>query len=156
MKSHTQVITTALLIAIALTVGSALSPGLTSSARAADEPHEKYNAHGLNGWDKVEYDINGIPPASIDAYAAQELARKNGCFRCHAIDRVKTGPAFTSVAEAYKDDLKGGEEREYDHLTAGDVFVLNGKVDHHRVLETTPPNDSAQLKNLIFWIFSLK
>jgi cytochrome c len=120
------------------------------AAAPAEEEEER-----IDGWQNVHL-IKSTAPGAVDADAAIHLARRNGCFRCHALDRVKTGPAFKSVAEGYRNDYVGGLNREDSHLTAGDMFVLNGNVDKHRVLRTNPPNDPAQLKNLIDWILTLE
>jgi cytochrome c len=132
---------------------AAAQPAADASADSADEGEDEAEP-GIDGWDKVTLDPKQ-PMGKVDAYAAMTLARDNGCFRCHAITRVKTGPSFEAVAQAYKGNLAAGYKREYTHLTAGDIFVFAGIVGHHRVLETDPPNDPAQLKNLIDWIFSL-
>jgi|GEM_PF-699321 len=128
----------------------AAMPSEAKTADAADEEEER-----IDGWQNVRL-IKSAAPGAVDADAAIHLARVNGCFRCHALDRVKTGPAFKSVAEGYRGKYEDGLNREDSHLTAGDMFVLNGNVDKHRVLRTNPPNDPAQLKNLIDWILSLK
>jgi cytochrome c len=158
-------ITTSVLAALTLAVGAACAPGLVSYARA-EEPaagadpqkaqmEEEEMDKGIGEWKGIRLRPTGVRPKNIDADAAVMLARRNGCFRCHEIDRVKVGPAFNSVSDAYKNNLKVGEKREIAHLTEGDVFVLNGNVDHHRLLQTEPPGDPAQLRNLIYWIFSL-
>jgi cytochrome c len=33
-----------------------------------------------------------------------ELAKANGCFSCHATNQKVVGPAYSAVAEKYKDD----------------------------------------------------
>ena len=34
--------------------------------------------------------------------AAQALAKKNDCFKCHAIDKEKKGPSYKKIAAKYK------------------------------------------------------
>ena len=34
---------------------------------------------------------------AVDAEAAQALAKRNTCFRCHGIDKDKDGPAWKST-----------------------------------------------------------
>lgn len=41
---------------------------------------------------------------AVDAAAAIELAKANGCLSCHAANEKIVGPAFSAVAEKYKDD----------------------------------------------------
>lgn len=40
--------------------------------------------------------------AAVDAAKAQELATKNACLGCHAIDKKMVGPAYKDVAAKYK------------------------------------------------------
>ena len=39
---------------------------------------------------------------AVDAAAAETLARQNGCFKCHSIDKQKDGPPYKEVAAKYK------------------------------------------------------
>lgn len=41
---------------------------------------------------------------SVLAADMPELAKKNGCTSCHAIDKKVVGPAWMDVAKKYKDD----------------------------------------------------
>ena len=38
---------------------------------------------------------------SAPAFASQELAQKNSCLACHAMDKKLLGPSFQSVAKKY-------------------------------------------------------
>jgi cytochrome c len=158
---------TVTLATLALSAGALFASGCTTplppATAAVEKPApqapgaaaEDEEEARLDGWEKVQL-IQTAAPEGVDADAAIHLARKNGCFRCHALERIKTGPPFKTVAAAYRTTYDAGLKREYTHLTAGDMFVLNGNVDHHRVLHTIPPNDPVQLKNLIDWILSLQ
>ena len=41
---------------------------------------------------------------TVDVGAATELAKANGCYSCHAAAEKVVGPAFSAIAEKYKDD----------------------------------------------------
>jgi cytochrome c len=41
---------------------------------------------------------------AYDAPHAQELAKQNACFGCHAVDRKLVGPSFAQIAQRYKGD----------------------------------------------------
>ncbi len=89
--------------------------------------------------------------ANVDADAAQALAKKNGCFRCHAIDRSKKGPAFQKVAAKYK-GKPDGESKIIQNITTGPKMKLDdGTEEQHKVIDTKDPK---QLKNLADWILS--
>jgi cytochrome c len=81
--------------------------------------------------------------AAADAEAAQGLARQNNCFKCHAVDTKKVGPAWKDVAAKMKGD-KDAEAKLITHLTTGP----NG----HPVIKAKSPADT---KNLADWILSL-
>lgn len=38
---------------------------------------------------------------SMPAFASKELASKNACMACHAVDRKLVGPSFQDVAKKY-------------------------------------------------------
>ena len=42
--------------------------------------------------------LNPLEAAALDADAARALARQSNCFKCHAIDKKKDGPAWKEVA----------------------------------------------------------
>lgn len=39
---------------------------------------------------------------SAPAFASKDLAAKNGCMACHAVDKKVVGPAFQDIAKKYK------------------------------------------------------
>lgn len=41
--------------------------------------------------------------ANINAWASPELANKNNCFSCHALDTKIVGPSFLDIAKKYLD-----------------------------------------------------
>jgi cytochrome c len=41
---------------------------------------------------------------SAPVFASKELAQKNGCFACHAVDKKKVGPAYQDVAKKYANE----------------------------------------------------
>lgn len=44
-----------------------------------------------------------IAAASLPAHANLELAQKNACTACHAVDKKIVGPAYKDVAKKYAD-----------------------------------------------------
>jgi len=87
-----------------------------------------------------------VPDVALaaDAAAAQELARQNRCFKCHSVDKEKTGPAWKAVAA----ELKGNKDAEamlIKHLTG------KGKDPKHPVAK----GSADEVKNLADWILSL-
>ncbi|MBS0375839.1 MAG: c-type cytochrome [Proteobacteria bacterium] len=93
-----------------------------------------------------------LPASAVDADAAQVLARQSGCFKCHAVDRKKDGPAWRDVAAKYAGDA-GAEAKLIHHITSGEKAKFDdGHEEEHKIVKS---NDAAQIKNLIDWILSL-
>jgi cytochrome c len=90
--------------------------------------------------------------AQVDAGAAQALAKRNDCFKCHAIDKTKKGPAYKRVAARLK-TKPDGVEVIVDHITSGRMVELeDGTNENHKIVDT---KDAAELRNLALWILSL-
>ena len=94
----------------------------------------------------------GVAHAAVDADAAQALAKKNDCAKCHSIDKTKKGPAFKKIAATYKGKADG-EEKIIKNITSGNKVKLeDGSEEDHKIIDTKDP---AALKNLADWILSL-
>ncbi len=89
--------------------------------------------------------------AAVDADAAQALAKKNDCFKCHAIDKTKKGPALKKIAEKYKGKADG-EDKVIKAMTTGPKVKLDdGSQEDHKIIDSKDP---AALKNLADWILA--
>jgi cytochrome c len=86
---------------------------------------------------------------------AKALARQNNCFKCHAVEKEKDGPAWKKVAEKYKGKADA-EARLIEHITSGEKAKFpDGHEEEHKIVQTSPAKDMAQIKNLVDWILSL-
>ena len=93
-----------------------------------------------------------LEAVGADAAAAQALARQNNCFKCHAVDKKKEGPAWKDVAAKMKSD-KDAEAKLTKHLTTGPkVKFEDGHTEDHPIIKSKTPEDT---KNLVDWILSL-
>ncbi len=93
--------------------------------------------------------------SAADVEAAKALARQNNCFKCHGIEKEKDGPAYKSVAEKYR-GKDNAQARLVEHLTTGEKAKFpDGHEEEHKIIQTTPPKDMDQIKNLVDWILSL-
>lgn len=91
--------------------------------------------------------------AAVDANGAQMLARQSGCFKCHAVDKKKDGPAYRDVGAKYK-GKPDAEAKLIHHITSGErVKFEDGHEEDHKVVKSKDP---AQIKNLVDWILSLE
>ncbi len=90
---------------------------------------------------------------AADDIAARKLAKANNCFRCHAVEREKNGPAWSAIGAKYK--LKpNGEEKLMTHLTSAPKIKLleEGTEEEHKIVKF---RDKGELQNLVQWILSL-
>ena len=96
--------------------------------------------------------VAGPASAQVDAEAAQALAKRNDCFKCHAIDKSKKGPAYSRVAARLK-TKPDGAETIVEHITTGPMIQLpDGTDEKHKIIDTRDP---GELRNLALWILSL-
>jgi len=96
--------------------------------------------------------LAGLAPAALalDADAAQALARKSDCFKCHAVDKKKDGPPYKEIAAKYKGKADA-EQKLYTHLTTHPKIKVDGNEEEHASLKT---KDEAEIRNVIQWVLS--
>jgi len=88
---------------------------------------------------------------AVDADAAQALAKKEGCLKCHAIDKKKEAKSFTEIGKKYAGKADG-EAKLIHHLTSGEkVKMEDGTEEDHKIIKT---KDVAEQKNLVDWILA--
>ena len=91
-----------------------------------------------------------VAAVASPAFANLELAQKNACTACHAVDKKLVGPAYKDVANKYRGDTKAEAMLE-EKVKKGGVGVW-GQVP-------MPPNTNVKdedVKTLVKWILSLK
>src|SRR5712691_10248066 len=91
-----------------------------------------------------------IALASAPALANEDLAKKDGCTACHAIDKKLVGPAYKEVAAKYRGD-KSAEAKLIEKVKKGGTGVW-GQIP-------MPPNSpqvkDEDIKTIVHWILSL-
>jgi cytochrome c len=93
---------------------------------------------------------SNVLAADVDADAAQALAKKSNCFKCHAVDKKKDGPAYKEVAAKYKGKADA-EDKLFKHVTTGPKIKIDGQEETHEIVKS---KDDAQIRNLVRWILS--
>lgn len=84
----------------------------------------------------------------LTSAANEALAKKYGCFACHAVDRKLVGPSYKDVAAKYRNDA-GAVARLGDKVKKGSQGVW-GQVP-------MPPNPSvpdADVNAIVKWVLS--
>lgn len=87
---------------------------------------------------------------ALDAAAAMELAKANGCFSCHAANEKLVGPSYSAVHEKYKDDK--------DAVATLAQSIQNGsKGKWGRIpMPAHPSMSPADIKTLAQWVMTIK
>jgi cytochrome c len=88
------------------------------------------------------------PPALADE--SETLMRRSGCFKCHAVERAKLGPAYREVAEKYR-SVADAEQRLFVHLTTGPAIKVDGQEEKHVAMTTAT---ESQVRAVARWILS--
>jgi cytochrome c len=88
--------------------------------------------------------------ADVDTAAAEALAKKSNCLKCHALDKKKDGPSFKETAAKYKGKADA-EKTLYTHLTTSPKIKVDGKEETHDAPKT---KNEADIRNLVAWILS--
>jgi cytochrome c len=85
-----------------------------------------------------------------DVAAAEALAKKSGCMKCHSVSAKKEGPSFKDTAAKYK-GKPDAEKALTAFLTTNPKVKVDGKEEMHDAPKT---NDQAQVTNLVKYILS--
>lgn len=99
--------------------------------------------------------LAGSATAEVDADAAQKLAKKNDCTKCHAADKSKKGPSYKKTAAKYKGKADG-QEKVIHNITSGNKVKIKQDdgtevEEDHKIIDTKDPKE---LKNIADWILS--
>lgn len=90
---------------------------------------------------------------AADAAAGEALAKKEGCLKCHAIDKKKDASSLKEIAKKYA-GKSDAEAKIMSQITSGaKVKTAEGTEEEHKMVKS---KDKAELTNMIQWILSLK
>ena len=90
------------------------------------------------------------PEPAVSEAEATQLAKKNNCFACHAIDKKVIGPSFRDVAAKYRGD-SGAEARLSDKIAKGGSGVWGVMV-----MPPSPQVSETDRRILAKFVLSLK
>ncbi len=86
----------------------------------------------------------------VDAGAAEALAKKSGCLKCHAVDKKRDGPSFKETAAKYKGKADGPAKVK-THITTNPKIKVDGVEETHDALKS---KDAKEIDNVVKWILS--
>ena len=93
------------------------------------------------------------PVQAADAAAAEALAKKEGCLKCHAVDKKKDAISLKDIARKHAGKADGEAKILAQITTAQKVKLEDGTEEEHKVVKSKDP---AAVSNMIQWILSLK
>ena len=91
-----------------------------------------------------------VASLALPAVASMELAQKNACTACHAVDKKLVGPAYKEVAAKYKGDAKA-EAMLVEKVKKGGVGTW-GQIP----MPANAGLSDADAKTLVKWVLSTK
>lgn len=95
--------------------------------------------------------FSGTSAAAVDAAAAQALAKKSDCLKCHAVDKTKKASSYQKIAAKWK-GKPDAEAKLIENITkAPKVKLQDGTEEEHKVIAT---KDMAEIKNIVAWILA--
>lgn len=89
--------------------------------------------------------------AAVNEEAAKALAKKNDCFKCHAVDKTKKGPSYKKVALKYKGKADAEAALITNITTGPKVKLEDGTEENHKIIDT---QDQGAITNLVNWILA--
>lgn len=89
--------------------------------------------------------------AAMDEAQIEPFLKKEGCFKCHAIDKTKKGPSYKKIAQKYKGKPDGEEKVIKNITTSPKVKLEDGTEEEHKIISIKDP---AELKTIAKWILS--
>lgn len=89
---------------------------------------------------------------SLDTSAAEALARRNNCFKCHSSSGSGEAPAFKALAAKYKGKAEA-QDKLVKHLKDAPKVKAKDSEDEeeHLVIKA---KDDAEIANLVAWILA--
>lgn len=86
----------------------------------------------------------------VDVAAAESLAKRSNCLKCHSVDKKKDGPPYKETAAKYK-GKSDAEAKLVKHITTGPTIKIDGIEEQHQIVKT---KDDVEIKNLVRYILS--
>jgi cytochrome c len=85
---------------------------------------------------------------SMPAFASKDIASKNACMACHAVDRKMVGPSFQDVAKRYKD------QKDAEATLAGSIKKGGAGKWGPVPMPAQPGLGEADAKTLAAWVLA--
>jgi cytochrome c len=87
---------------------------------------------------------------AVDVAAAEALAKKSNCTKCHSVDKKKDGPPYKETAAKYKGKADA-EAKLIKHVTTGPKIKIDGVEEEHQIVKS---KDDAEILNLVRYVLS--
>jgi cytochrome c len=94
--------------------------------------------------------LASVATAQANDAAAEALAKKSGCLKCHSVTQKKEAPAYKDVAAKYKGQADA-EQKLVAFLSTNSKIKVDGKEEEH---DTPKTKNEAEVRNLVKWILT--
>ena len=91
-----------------------------------------------------------VQAQAVDVAAAEALAKKSNCTKCHSVDKKKDGPPYKETATKYK-GKSDAEAKLVKHITTGPKIKIDGVEEEHQIVKS---KDDAEILNLVRYVLS--
>lgn len=98
----------------------------------------------------LAFGVAGAQAQSVDEDAAEKLAKKSGCNKCHSLSAKKEGPPYKETAAKYKGKANA-EDELYKHLTSNPMVEVDGKKERH---DSPKSKKEDEVRNLVRYILT--
>lgn len=98
----------------------------------------------------LAFGSGGALAQSVDQGAAQKLAKKSGCNKCHSVSAKKEGPPYKETAAKYKGKANA-EDELFKHLTSNPIIEVDGNKERH---DSPKSKKEAEIRNLVRYILT--
>ena len=85
-----------------------------------------------------------VQAQAVDVEAAEDLARRSNCTKCHSVTKERLGPAFRTTAEKYRGRADALAVL-VTHMTTGPRIVLDDEEEKHQIVKS---KDESEINNL--------
>lgn len=91
------------------------------------------------------------PAFAMTEADVEPYLKKQGCMKCHAMDKTKKGPSWKKLSAKFKGKANAEQEILKNLTTSPKVKLEDGTEEEHKEIET---KDKAELKTITQWIMT--
>ena len=114
------------------------------------EPMALFSFWRFLGFAMITCASGGVFAQPVDVEAAEDLARKSNCTKCHAPLKERLGPSLKATADKYRGRADAQAEI-VKHITTGPTIMVDDEAEFHQIVKS---KDEKEILNLVRYILS--